>query len=152
MVTTPNKLSRFLKEIKRRNVHRLMAVYGGTAFIIFEAATLIFPRWGFPDWTIDLVLYLLILGAIITFVLGWIYDIHPEGGMVRTEPVNKIKIEDIPKSSYRWKIASYISFVVIIGLIVMHVIPRSEKGEIFENSIAVLPFINDSQDQENEML
>ena len=70
MPSTPNKLTQFLQEIKRRNVHRLMAVYGGTAFIIFEASTMIFPRWGLPDWTIDLVLYLLILGAIVTCVLG----------------------------------------------------------------------------------
>ena len=47
-------------------------------------------------------------------ILSWIYDIHPEGGLVKTEPADKIKPEDITKSSNGWKIASYISFMGIV--------------------------------------
>ncbi|MGW8316927.1 MAG: helix-turn-helix domain-containing protein, partial [Bacteroidales bacterium] len=54
------------------------------------------------------------------------------------------------KPSNKWKIVSYISIVVIAGLIVLSIIPRSGKRMIVDRSIAVLPFINDSQDQENE--
>ncbi len=122
-----------------------MAVYGGTAFIFFEASTIIFPRWGLPDWTIDVVLYLLIVGAIITFVLGWIYDIHPERGIVKTESAEKVKVKDeaMPKSSNGWKIASYISFVVIAGLLIMNVLGRNNQinaGEV--KSVLILPFSN----------
>ena len=70
-------ISRFLNELRRRNVIRSLAIYAGTAFVILEAATIIFPRWDLPDWTIDLVLYLLILGAFITIILAWIFDITP---------------------------------------------------------------------------
>lgn len=51
-------LTRFWKELKRRNVLRSLAIYAGTAFIILEASTIIFPRWNFPDWSI-------VLGAIL---------------------------------------------------------------------------------------
>ena len=51
MLKKGNILSRFWQEIKRRNVHRTLALYAGTAFVILEASTLIFPRWGLPDWT-----------------------------------------------------------------------------------------------------
>jgi len=64
--------------------------------------------------------------------------------------VDRITKQDIPKSSNGWKIASYISFVVILGLIVLNVIPRSGKKKVFDISIAVLPFINNSPDAENE--
>jgi len=74
MPDRPNKLSQFWQELKRRRVHRMLAIYAGSAYVIFEASTLIFPRWGLSDWTINLVLYFLILGAIITFVVSWIYD------------------------------------------------------------------------------
>ena len=73
------KLSQFWQELKRRNVHRSLAIYAGTAFIILEAADIIFPRWGLPDWSIDIVLYLLILGVVITIIISWVFDLTPGG-------------------------------------------------------------------------
>jgi TolB-like protein len=72
--------------------------------------------------------------------------------IVKTEPAHKVKDEEIPKSSNSWKIASYISFVVIVGLIVFNMVPcinRSEVKEILDKSIAVLPLRNESSDQDN---
>jgi TolB-like protein/Tfp pilus assembly protein PilF len=144
----PNKLSQFWQELKRRRVHRLMAIYAGSAYVIFEASTLIFPRWGLPDWTIDLVLYLLILGTIVTFVMGWIYDLTPDG-IQKTGPVSETTTKEASPTPNGWKIASYISLVVIVVLIILNIIPRTGKNEILEKSIAVLPFTNLSQDEEN---
>ena len=127
----------------------MLAIYAGSAYVVFEASTLIFPRWGLPDWTIDLVLYLLILGAIITFVLSWIYDFTPEG-IQKTKPVSENQEGEVSAPPNGWKIASYISLVVIVGLIVLNIVPRSDKKAIFDKSIAVLPFRNDSSDPENE--
>ena len=76
-------------------------------------------------------------------------EFHPEEGIVNTVPAHKVKEAEIPKTSNSWKIASYVSFVVIAGLIVVNVIPRSSKKTDRENSIAVLPFRNESSDEEN---
>jgi TolB-like protein/lipopolysaccharide biosynthesis regulator YciM len=105
--------------------------------------------FGLPDWIFVLAVILLSIGFLIAIILSWIYDINPERGVVKTEPAHKVKDEDIPKSSNSWKIASYISFVVIIGLIVLNVVPRSGKKEILEKSIAVMLFDNDSPSSEN---
>jgi len=58
--------------LKRRKVLRSLAIYAGTAFIILEATSIIFPLWNFPEWSINLVLWLLILGAIINVIIAWI--------------------------------------------------------------------------------
>ena len=148
MSSSPNKLSHFWQELKRRNVVRVVTVYAGAAFVILELVDIVAEPLKLPSWLLPVVIVLLSIGFIIAVILSWIYDIHPEGGMVKTEPAYKIKIEDIPKSSNSWKIASYISFVVIVALIVLNIIPRTGKKEILEKSIAVLPFQNDSPDQE----
>ncbi len=147
MPDRPNRLSQFWQELKRRRVHRMLAIYAGSAYVIFEASTLIFPRWGLPDWTIDLVLYLLILGAIITFVVSWVYDVTPEG-VQKTKPVSEALEGEAPPTPNGWKIASLISVMVIVVLIVLNIIPRKGKKEILEKSIAILPFRNDSPDEE----
>jgi len=99
---------------------------------------------------LPVVIVLLSVGFIIAVILSWIYDIHPEGGMVKTEQADETEPEDLRGSSNSWKIASYISFAVIIGLIVLNLIPRTGKKEILDRSIAVLPFIDDSPDKDNE--
>ena len=149
MPTNPNKLSQFWQELKRRKVVRVITVYAATAFVILELTDIVAPSLGLPDWTLNFIIILLCVGFIITVMVSWIYDIHPEGGIEKTKPAHKVKNDDKPVSSNRWKIASYISFVVIVALIVLNVIPRtnqSNKRTILEKSIAVLPFRNLSND------
>ncbi len=146
-IPMPNKLAQFWQELKRRKVLRVITVYAAVAFVILQLVEILAPSLRLPEWTMNFILVILIVGFIIAVILSWVYDIRPEGGIVKTEPVHKVKEEDVPKSSSSWKIASYISFVVIVGLIVLNVIPRTKRvieKEILEKSIAVLPFINDS--------
>jgi len=148
MATSPNKLSQFWQELKRRRVTRTVTVYAAAAFVILELVSIIVEPLKLPEWTLPFVIVLLCVGFIIAVILSWIYDVQPEGGIVKTEPAHKVNADDFPKSSKSWRIASYISFVVIVGLIVLNIIPRSGKKEILDKSIAVLPFRNDSPDEE----
>ena len=137
-----NRLNQLWSELKRRSVLRSLAIYAGSAFVFLEAATIILPRWGFPDWIIDLVLYLLILGAFITIAVAWIFDITPEG-VQKTKPADEVPKTDKAKDSNAWKIATYISLAVIIALIILNVVPHNKKvqaGSI--ESLMVLPFDN----------
>jgi len=148
MPSKPNKLGQFWQELKRRKVLRSLAIYAGTAFIILEAATIIFPRWGFPDWTIDLVLYLLILGAFITFIIAWIYDITP-GGVHKTKPEAEEQEREILPESNAWKVATYISLVVIVAFIIFNIVPFNKlarAGTI--DSVIILPFNNFTGDDQ----
>jgi TolB-like protein len=149
MSGSPNKLSQFWQELKRRKVIRIITVYAAAAFVILELVDIIAPNLGLPGWTFNLILILLCVGFVISVILSWIYDIHPEGGIIKTELAHEAMVEDIPRSSISWKIASYISFVVIIALIVINIVSlssRSREISLLEKSIAVLPFDNLSPD------
>jgi len=151
MSGNPNTLSQFWLELKRRKVVRVITVYAAAAFVILELADIVAPSLGLPDWTLNLIIILLCVGFIISVILSWIYDIHPEGGIIKTEPAQKVKAEKIPKSSNSWKIASYISFVVIISLLAFNIFRGNTSARIdesLEKSIAVLPFHNYSGDQD----
>jgi TolB-like protein len=149
----PNKLSQFWQELKRRNVVRVITVYAASAFVVLELVDIITDPFGLPDWTLKLVVVLLAVGLIVAVILSWIYDIHPEDGIVRTEPVNKLRAKKAPKSSNSWKIASYISFAVITGLIILNLMRRKgmeNQDQPVGMSIAVLPFEDMSPEQDQE--
>jgi len=144
------KLALFWKEIKRRNVHRSLAIYAGTAFIILEAADIIFPRLGLPDWSIDITLYLLILGALITAIVAWIFDISPKG-VEKTKPAGELTGGEKPGVSHGWKITTYISLVVIAGFLIYNlagIVVHTEKDSI--QSLVILPFDNFTGDENQE--
>ena len=148
-----NKLSQFWQELKRRKVVRVITVYAAAAFVILELTDIVAPSLGLPDWTLNLIIILLCVGFIIAIILSWIYDIHPEGGIVKTEPAQKVKEVKMPGNSRNWKIASYISFVVIVGLIIFNILSTSNKSgasSIRDKSIAILPFANLSEEKGNE--
>ena len=130
---------------------RVITVYAAAAFVILELLSIIIEPLRLPDWTLQFGIVFLCIGFVIAIILSWIFDIHPEGGIVKTEPTTDIQAEPVPSSSKSWKIASYISFVVIVGLILFHILSSSNRSrEIanLETSIAVLPFDNMSVDEE----
>ena len=127
---------------------RVITVYAAVAFVILELVSIIVEPLKLPEWTLPFIIVLLCVGFIIAIILSWIYDIHPEGGIVKTEPAKEVSEESVPPSSKGWKIASYISFVVIVGLIVLNIVPRTGKKLILDKSIAVLPFENMSDENE----
>jgi len=146
----PKKLSQFWLELKRRNVVRVITVYAGAAFVVIELINNITGPLRLPEWTPTFVIVLLAIGFLVVIIFSWLYDIHPEEGVVKTMPVDKNTSRDIPEPSKRWKIASYISFVVILVMAGILLYPkifrtdklsqvRDEEGMI---SLAVLPFDN----------
>ena len=124
----PNRLSQFWQELKRRNVLRTLAVYAGTAFVILEAADILFSRWDLPEWAFDVVFYLLILGAFVTIIASWIFDLTAEG-IERTKPISEVRKNEKAVVSAGWKAATFVSIVVIIGLIIFNVTGGFQKAK-----------------------
>ena len=125
-------------------------MHSAAAFVILELTDIVAPSLGLPDWTLNLIIILLCIGFIIAVIVSWIYDIHPEGGILKTEPAHGVKEEETPKSSNSWRIASFISFVVIVAMVCILIYPKVFKSDQFSElrdeegmiTVAVLPFDN----------
>jgi TolB-like protein/Tfp pilus assembly protein PilF len=153
MPANPNNLSQFWQELKRRKVTRVITVYAAAAFVILELVDIITEPFGLPDWTLKLVVILLSIGLIVSIIVSWIYDIHPEGGIVKSVPTQKFKAENKPTISNRWKITSYLSFAVILVFIGFNIVTRNKnhiEEPVLDKSIAVLPFEDMSAKQDQE--
>jgi TolB-like protein len=73
-----------LAELKRRKVIRVAVVYAATAFAVLQAADIMLPQMGVPEWGLSLVVALTVLGFPIALVLGWALEVTPDG-IKRTE-------------------------------------------------------------------
>jgi adenylate cyclase len=125
-------LPRFLTELKRRKVYRAALVYAGVGWVLLEFADVAFPRLGLPDWTVNLVLGLILLGFPIAIVFAWIFDFSAQG-IVRTPPISP--------AAHHFSIASIVEFALIVVLVVtvgyLYVERLSLQKRLIEREAAV---------------
>jgi TolB-like protein/Flp pilus assembly protein TadD len=132
----------FFDEVKRRKVYRVAAAYMIAAGGAIQLASAAFPAWELPNWALRLVIVVLLLGFPIALMLGWAYDITPQG--VRATPTPAV-----PGSHRRRNIIMLVATGVIISAAAgFFLLPRVSAHKI-DKSIAVLPFENLSNDKEN---
>ena len=117
-------ITRFYQELRRRKVIRVAIVYVIVAWLIVEVASVMFPGLLLPDWSVRLVIGLAIIGFPIALVMAWAIELTPDGLKMDSEVVEKTGEE-----------------FVEIG---------QGTGDDEFNSIAVLPFLNLSNDPDNE--
>jgi hypothetical protein len=156
MSDKPGKLAQFWSELKRRKVIRRNMVYAATGFAILELVSIIAEPFGLPDWTLKLVFVLLCIGFVISIILSWYYDFTSEG-LEKIKSAKETKEVPLEKPSrlIAWKIATYTSVIIIVGLVLFQILGKVEKTEdivTLDKSIAVLPFNSLSDDPEKQYL
>ena len=150
----------FFAELKRRNVYKVAVAYAIVAWLLIQVATQVFPFFEIPNWTVRLVVLLLILGFPIALFLAWAFEITPEG-IKRAEDVSPN--ESITHHTGRKLVWLTVMLAVIAaGLLAFQLLrPKSAttaaasttsttaSAALPEKSIAVLPFENLSRDPDN---
>jgi TolB-like protein/Tfp pilus assembly protein PilF len=74
----------FWRELKRRHVYRVGAVYAIVGWLLIQVVTQIFPIFRLPDWIDQAIVLLILVGFPIALVLAWAFDATPHG-IVRTD-------------------------------------------------------------------
>lgn len=144
----------FFTELKRRNVFRVGIAYVIVGWLLAQVAELAFDAFGAPDWVLKSVLFILVLGLPLVLFVAWAFELTPEG----------IKLErNVDRSrSITAQTGRKLDFM-IIGVLVIAVAfllvdkflisasqPISEEVVATESqSIAVLPFVNMSDDADH---
>ena len=130
-------MSGFFEELQRRKVYRVAAAYIIAAGFIIQIGSAVFPAWELPNWTLRLVVVLLLMGFPIALILAWAYDVTPQG------------IRVTPGSHRRRNLLMLIASGVIISAGAgFFLLPRASARKI-DKSIAVLPFQSLSDEKEN---
>ena len=162
----------FWEELRRRNVVRVGIAYAVAAWIILQLTDVVGEILELPPWGGKLILLMIVVGFFISLFLAWAFELTPEG-IKRESEVDRS--ESITPQTGR-KLDRMIIGLLVLGLVYFIWESRfmdrqapagaepvaagdglPETGSEVEdhdtrdpNSIAVLPFVNMSQDEAQE--
>jgi TolB-like protein len=157
----------FYSELKRRNVIRVGTAYAVATWLLVQVADTTFPLFGFGNTPARIVVILLIIGFIPALIFAWAFELT-ESGIQREDEVDR-SLKVTTKAAKR--LDRIIMFVLALALgyfaIDKFVLSESREQIIAERareqamqvaveqyrnneSIAVLPFVDLSPDQDQE--
>jgi TolB-like protein len=132
-------MSSFFEELQRRKVYRVAAAYIVAAGFLIQMASATFPAWELPNWSLRLVIALLLIGFPIAVILAWAYDITAQG----------IQITPTTGAHRQRNLILLIAAAVVVSASAGFFLLRGSVWQKVDKSVAVLPFQNLSSDPEN---
>jgi len=136
-------------ELKRRNVIRVGIAYLIGGWLVMQVADIVLENIGAPDWVMQAILLMMLLGFVIALFFAWAFEVTPEG-LVRESEVDRS--QSITRVTGRRLDHSIIVMLVIaLGYFVWEsrLSERVPAVASAEASVAVLAFENMSPDPEN---
>ena len=148
----------FFTELKRRKVYRVAVAYAIVAWLLIQAASILFPTFEAPPWVMKVFVSAVILGCPVALILAWAFDLTPEG--IRRSEEIPARESKTPKAGNKWTAIIVAAAVLAAALLAFQFVRtgRSSTTELpkqtapiatTDKSVAVLPFENLSSDKEN---
>ena len=147
-------------ELKRRNVFRVGIAYVLTAWILAQAADFALDLIGAPNWILQSIVVLIALGFPIALIFAWAFEMTPEGIKRESEVDREASLT--PQTGKKLDRMIIGVMAIVIGFLLVDRFflqdraptpqPQSQQEAAAETqnakSIAVLPFADLSQDQD----
>ena len=157
------------EQLKQRNVFRVAVLYLVVCWLILDPVHVVFHMLDFPIWANQLVVMLMALGFPAVVIFAWVFEITPEGlkptvQVPHQESIRKLTGRRLDRAIIAVLAVALAYFIVDKFWISKHlanepaasaaahpgVPPVAAAFNPPPHSIAVLPFINLSGDQEQE--
>lgn len=141
----------FVRELKRRNVFRVAAIYVVVSWLLMQIGDIMFPALRLPDWTSTLLVAFLILGLPLALVFAWAFELTPDGVVRTSEVPEELSITADTGRKINHMIIGVLAMAVVVLLVKDHLWSDAPVADLArtDHSIAVLPFKNQSASTEN---
>ena len=160
-------MRQFFEELQRRNVVRVAIAYLAVSWLLIQVVETLFPVFGLSSASIRLIAISLFIGFPFILIFSWLYELTPEGLKAEKDVDRSSSIVHHTGKNLDRAIIVVLALALGYFAVDKFVMSESREASIAEsarlegrsealresygdNSIAVLPFVNMSDDQDIE--
>ena len=139
-----------LQEIKRRNVFKVAFVYIVAGWVTMQIVDVMFPALKLPDWLTTAIAAMLLIGFPFAMIFAWAFEMTPEG-IKREKDVDRSQ-SITSDTGGKLNKSAVIILAIAVGFLLFDkfFLQPETSAPADKPSIAVLPFVNMSDDADNE--
>jgi len=163
----------FFEELKRRNVFKVGIAYAVVAWLLLQVADVVLNNIAAPGWVFKVIMLVLALGFPLALFFAWAFEVTPEG-IKKEKDVHRSQ-SITAQTGQKMNRAIIIAMALALGYFAWDKFAHDTGSESFsrqpagqsqnaggkmtptpaavagaEKSVAVLPFVNMSDDKDNE--
>jgi TolB-like protein len=144
----------FIDELKRRNVFRVGVAYVIVAWLLLQVADVVLNNIEAPTWVFQAILLVLVIGFPLALFFAWAFELTPEGIKKEKDVDRSESITHLTGRKLDFAIIGVL--VVAVGFLLVDKLYLSNSDTVTDEiiatgrqSIAVLPFVNMSDDSDH---
>jgi len=157
----------FFEELRRRNVFRVGIAYLAGGWLLLQFLDILLPSFNAPDWVMQVIIVIIGVGFFISLFVAWAFELTPEG----IKPTDAVHPDEsiTPQTAHKLNKLTIITLALVLVLVIIDAYiltdPAPVAGEVAvapvaqattpdtivaDKSIAVLPFVNQSNDPDQD--
>jgi len=129
----------FFSELKRRKVVGIAAVYFVVGWLLIEIASIMFPTFEAPGWTMKVFSLIVVLGFPLALIFTWAFEVTPDG--IRRERDLTPEHRVARPAMVGALAVVFVLAVATTAYVLEWRVPGLTPAQV-DPSVAVLPFVN----------
>jgi TolB-like protein/tetratricopeptide (TPR) repeat protein len=146
------RFRKLISELSRRNVFKAIIAYLAIAWVVIQIASIVFPTFDAPDYSLKILIYILSVGLILWIGFSWVYDITSDGIKKTEDIVNVKEVSKLTNQRLNKVIAGALTIAVLL-LISLSFLAGSLWNDGLQikdtKKVAVIPFLENAKEQED---
>jgi TolB-like protein len=126
-------------ELRRRNVFKVAVAYVVVAWLVAQVVSIVAPALRLPEWTITLVVLILLVGLPVALLLAWIYELTPEGVKLTADVPPGAGVKHVTSQRLNYVITGALALVLAVVVVDSYLLDNAADPAALAGPAAAQP-------------
>ena len=119
-------------ELKRRNVVKVAVAYAIVGWLLIEVASTVLPTFEAPQWTLQTLTFVIVLGFPLALIFAWAFELTPEGLKKETDVDRSLSVTHVTGRKLDYLIIAALALALVYFAFDKFVLDPSRDADLWQ--------------------